>query len=191
MERNYLDQKIRKIPNFPKEGILFYDVTTLFEDAEVFKKVIDELSQPYAGQKIDKIVGIDARGFLLASTMAYKLGAGISIVRKKGKLPYKTHFATYQKEYGPDTIEMHEDTIKPGEKVIIVDDLLATGGTMLATIDLVKQMGGEIVGIDFVINLTFLPGEKLLKENGYSIHYLISYDNEDVKKADQNWPAFC
>ncbi|OGY44953.1 MAG: adenine phosphoribosyltransferase [Candidatus Buchananbacteria bacterium RIFCSPHIGHO2_02_FULL_38_8] len=186
MERNYLDQKIRKIPNFPKEGILFYDVTTLFEDAEVFKKVIDELSQPYAGQKIDKIVGIDARGFLLASTMAYKLGAGISIVRKKGKLPYKTHFATYQKEYGPDTIEMHEDTIKPGEKVIIVDDLLATGGTMLATIDLVKQMGGEIVGIDFVINLTFLPGEKLLKENGYSIHYLISYDNEDVKKADQN-----
>ena len=181
MDRGYLDQRIRKVPNFPKEGILFYDVTTLFEDAEALKLMIDELCRSYAGQKIDKIVGIDARGFLLASTMAYILGAGVSIVRKKGKLPYKTRFATYEKEYGPDTIEMHEDTIKPGEKVIIVDDLLATGGTMLATIDLVKQLGGDIIGIDVIVNLTFLPGEKLLKEQGYDLHYLIDYDNEEVK----------
>ena len=180
MDRVYLDQRIRKVPNFPKKGILFYDVTTLFEDAPAFKKMIDELVKPYQGQKIDKVVGIDARGFLLASTMAYLLNAGVSIVRKKGKLPYKTRFATYEKEYGPDTIEMHEDTIKSGEKVVIVDDLLATGGTMLATIDLVKQLGGEIVGIDFIVNLTFLPGEKLLKEKGYDIHYLIDYDNEKV-----------
>ena len=180
MDKAYLDQRIRKVPNFPKEGILFYDVTTLFEDAECFKKMIDEMSKPYEGQKIDKVVGIDARGFLLASTMAYKLNSGISIVRKKGKLPHKTKQASYEKEYGPDIIEMHEDTIKPGEKVIIVDDLLATGGTMLAAIDLVKQMGGEIIGIDFIINLSFLPGLKKLQEQGYPVRYLIDYDNEKV-----------
>ena len=181
MDRGYLDQRIRKVPDFPKEGVLFYDVTTLFEDAEAFRNIIDEMCQPYEGQKIHKIVGIDARGFLLASTMAYKLGAGISIVRKKGKLPHKTRFASYEKEYGLDTVEMHEDTIKPGEKVIIVDDLLATGGTMLTTVDLVEQMKGDILGIHFIINLTFLPGERLLKERGHPIHYLIDYDNEEVK----------
>ena len=179
MDRDYLDQRIRKVPNFPKEGILFYDVTTLFEDAECLKKIIDTLCQKYEGQKIDKVVGIDARGFLMASTMAYLLDAGVSIVRKKGKLPYKAKQASYEKEYGPDTIEMHEDTIKPGEKVIIADDLLATGGTMLATIDLVKQMGGEIIGIDFIINLSFLPGGEKLKD--YPVSYLIDYDNEEVK----------
>jgi adenine phosphoribosyltransferase len=179
MDRDYLDQRIRKIPSFPKEGILFYDVTTLFEDAECFKKMIDEMCQKYEGQKIDKVVGIDARGFLLASTIAYKLGAGVSVVRKKGKLPYKAKQASYEKEYGPDTIEMHEDTIKSGEKVVIVDDILATGGTMLATIDLVKQMSGEIMGIDFIINLSFLPGLEKLK--GYPVSYLIEYDNEEVK----------
>ena len=122
-------------------------------------------------------IGIDARGFLLASAIAYKLGAGISIVRKKGKLPYKTRFASYEKEYGPDTVEMHEDTIKPDEKVIIVDDLLATGGTMLTTVDLVKQMKGDILGIHVIINLKFLSGERLLKERGNRIHRLIDYDN--------------
>ncbi|MBU1165007.1 adenine phosphoribosyltransferase [Patescibacteria group bacterium] len=182
MDKSYLDQRIRKVPNFPKQGILFYDVTTLFEDAQAFKMMIDALCKPYEGQKIDKIVGIDARGFLMASAMAYILGAGVSIVRKKGKLPYKTRMASYEKEYGPDTIEMHEDTIKKGEKVIIADDLLATGGTMLATIDLVEQLGGDIVGIDLIVNLTFLPGEKLLTEKGYKVNYLIDYDNEDIKE---------
>ena len=180
MDRAYLDRRIRKIPNFPKEGILFYDVTTLFEDAACFKQMIDELCKNYEGKKIDKVVGIDARGFLLASTMAYKLNAGISVVRKKGKLPHKTKQASYEKEYGPDIVEMHEDTIKPGEKVVIADDLLATGGTMSAAIDMVKQMGGEIVGIDFIINLSFLPGLEKLREFGYPVHFLVDYDNEKV-----------
>ena len=181
MDKKYLDQRIRKVPNFPKEGILFYDITTLFEDKEAFKKMVDELCAQYQGQAIDKIVGVDARGFLLASVMAYKLDAGIAIVRKQGKLPFKTKQASYEKEYGPDTIEMHEDTIKPGEKVLIVDDLLATGGTMLATVDLVEQLGGKIIAIDFIVNLSFLPGLEKLKTKGYQVNYMIDYDNEDIK----------
>jgi adenine phosphoribosyltransferase len=180
MDKNYLDLKIRRIPHFPKQGILFYDITTLFEDAEAFRQVINELCRQHEQEKIDKVVGIDARGFLIASAMAYKLGAGISIVRKQGRLPHKTKKASYEKEYGPDIIEMHEDTIKPGEKVIIVDDLLATGGTMLAAADLVKQLGGVILGIDFVINLAFLPGLKKLKEQGYKVNHLIDFDSEAV-----------
>ncbi|MDD5109759.1 MAG: adenine phosphoribosyltransferase [Patescibacteria group bacterium] len=180
MDRNFLDQRIRKIPDFPKPGVLFYDITTLFEDAQAFREVMDVLSANYAGKKVDKVVGIDARGFLLASVMAYKLNAGISIVRKKGKLPYKTKSASYEKEYGPDVIEMHEGTIKPGESVVIADDLLATGGTMLSTVQLVEQMGGKIMGIDFIIALTFLPGLKKLQARGFPVHYLIDYDHEKV-----------
>jgi len=112
MERDYLDKRIRKINNFPKPGIIFYDITTLFEDGQAFKKIIDFISNQYRNKKIDKVVGIDARGFLLASAIAYKLGAGISIVRKEGKLPYKANKVSYRKEYGFDTIEMHNDTIK-------------------------------------------------------------------------------
>ncbi len=181
MNTAWLDKKIRKIPNFPKEGILFYDITTLFEDGKAFKKIIDEICQKYQNDQIDKVVGIDARGFLLASAIAYNLKAGISIVRKKGKLPYKTKVASYEKEYGPDTIEMHEDSIKPTDKVLIVDDLLATGGTMLATIDLVEKMGGKIKGIEFIINLSFLPGLSLLKQKGYRIGYMIDYKSETLK----------
>ncbi len=178
--REYFDQRIRKIINFPKAGILFFDVTTLFEDAEAFRIIIDEMVERYTGQKIDKVVGIDARGFLLASALAYKLGAGISVVRKKGKLPFTTIGANYEKEYGLDTIEMHNDTIKSGEAVIIADDLLATGGTILASVDLVEQLGGRIVGIEFLVNLSFLPGYEKLKARGYLANYLISYDNEKV-----------
>ena len=177
---NYFDRLIRKIPNFPKEGILFYDVTTLFEEAEAFKLIIDQMAERYLGKKIDKIVGIDARGFLLASALAYKIGAGISVVRKKGKLPFKTIGASYEKEYGFDIIEMHEDTIKPGETVVIADDLLATGGTILATVDLVEQLGGKIVGIEFLVNLSFLPGYEKLIKRGYRANYLVDYDNEKV-----------
>ncbi|RJQ31443.1 adenine phosphoribosyltransferase [Candidatus Parcubacteria bacterium] len=180
MDKIYLDQRIRKIPNFPKKGILFYDVTTIFEDAGCFKKMIDEMAARYEGQKIDKVVGIDARGFLLAATLAYKLGAGISVVRKKGKLPSRCISSTYEKEYGPDTVEMHDDTIKPEEKVIIADDLLATGGTMLAAVEMVKKMGGEIAGIEFIINLSFLPGLKKLEEAGYRANFLIDYISEKV-----------
>src|SRR3989338_964377 len=164
IDRKYLDDRIRKISDFPKPGILFYDITTLFEDARAYKKIIDAICSHYKNNKIDKIVGIDARGFLLASTMAYILDAGVSIARKKGKLPFQTMSVTYEKEYGPDVIEMHKDTIKPRENVVIVDDLLATGGTILSTIDLVKQLGGNIIGIDFVICLTYLPGLKKLHD---------------------------
>ena len=176
-----LDSKIRKVPNWPKEGILFYDITTLLEDPEAFRYVVDKMIEPFKNEKIDKIVAIDARGFLLATPIALELNVGVCLVRKKGKLPYKTIEASYQKEYGPDTITMNEDTIKPGEKVLIVDDLLATGGTMLATVDLIKQLGGEIVGIDLIINLSFLSGLAKLKERGLDVHYLIEYDNEEVK----------
>jgi len=180
IEKNYLDKKIRKIPNFPKEGILFYDITTLFEDAEALRLMADDIAGKYIGRKIDKVVGIDARGFLLASILAYKLEAGVAIVRKKGKLPYKTIDASYEKEYGTDTIEMHIDAIKHGETVVVVDDLLATGGTMLATVDLVERLGGKILGLEFVVNLSFLSGLDKLKNKNYPISYLIDYDSETM-----------
>ncbi len=180
VELTQFDRLIRKIPNFPKEGILFYDVTTLFEDAEAFKLIIDQMAERYAGKKINKVVGIDARGFLLASALAYKIGAGISVVRKKGKLPFKTISANYEKEYGQDIIEMHEDTIRPGERVVIADDLLATGGTILATVDLVERLSGKIEGIEFLVNLSFLPGYEKLIARGYRANYFLDYNNEKV-----------
>ena len=178
MDKDYLDQGIRKVPNFPKEGILFYDVTTLFEDAEAFKKMIDELIKPYQGQKIDKIVGIDARGFLLASAMAYLLGAGVSIVRKKGKLPFDTIEQEYTLEYASNVIQMHKDAVKKGEKIALIDDLLATGGTALATCNLIEELGGEIKKTCFIVDLPFLDGSKKLKEKGYQVESLVSYDSE-------------
>lgn len=171
-----LKSKIREIPDWPKVGVNFKDITTLLEDKEAFRYVVDKLAEPYAGKGIDKVVGIDARGFLLASAIAYKLGAGVSIVRKKGKLPHKTIARDYTLEYASNTIEMHEDTIKPGEKVVIVDDLVATGGTIEATAQLVEQMGGKIEGISFIIDLPFLGGSKKIEK--YKTHYLVSYDHE-------------
>lgn len=166
--------KIREIPDWPQKGVNFKDITLLIEDSRAFRKVIDELARPYLAKKIDKIVGIDARGFILASALAYKLKSGIAIVRKKGKLPLKTVSRKYALEYGSNTIEMHKDTILPGEKVLLVDDLLATGGTMKATVDLVKELKGKIVGIDFLIELSFLKGRKKLK--GYKIRSLAKYN---------------
>lgn len=178
-----LDQKIRKIPDWPKPGVLFYDVTTLFEDKETFRYMINELCRPYEGMRIDKIVGIDARGFLLASTMAYKLNAGLSIVRKKGKLPYRTINKDYSLEYGSGTVEMHEDTIKPGEKVVIVDDLIATGGTMKAAVEMVEELGGEVIGVSWIVDLPFLGGSERIKN--YNCHCLIKYDSEKIKANEQ------
>lgn len=169
-----LKTKIREIPDWPKKGVNFKDITPLLEDKEAFNYVINKLAEPYLGQQIDKVVGIDARGFLLASAVAYKLGAGISIARKKGKLPYKTVAHDYTLEYSSNTMEMHEDTIKSGEKVVIIDDLVATGGTMEATLELVEQMGGKIEGISFIIDLPFLGGSKKIIK--YQKHWLISYD---------------
>jgi len=169
-----IKSKIREIPDWPKKGVNFKDITPLIEDSRVFRKVIDKLARPYLKKKIDKIVGIDARGFLLASALAYKLKAGIAIVRKKGKLPAKTVSKRYALEYGSNTIEMHRDTILPGERVLLVDDVLATGGTMAATVDLVKKLRGKIIGIDFLIELTFLNGRQRLK--GYKIRSLAKYN---------------
>lgn len=174
-----LDKHIRKIPNWPKEGILFYDITTALENGEVFKWMIDELAENFRDQKIDKIVGIDARGFLLAAGLAYKWGIGISLVRKKGKLPYEVIRKDYVLEYASNTIEMHKDTIKPGETVLVIDDLVATGGTITAACGLVEEMGGEVVGVGFVIDLPFLGGSKKLGK--YKTVSLVSYDSETVK----------
>jgi adenine phosphoribosyltransferase len=171
-----LKLKIREIENWPIKGVSFKDITTLFQDKATLKYVVDELCKPYKHKKIDKIVAIDARGFLLATAMAYKMETGVCLVRKKGKLPYKTIKASYKKEYGLDTLTMHQDTIKSNEKVLIVDDLIATGGTMKATIRLVEKLKGKIVGIAFIIDLPFLGGSKKFKK--YKLHYLVSYESE-------------
>lgn len=167
---------IREVPDWPKPGVNFKDITTLLEDKEVFKYLIDKLCEPYLGKNVDKLVAIDARGFILASAMAYKLNTGVCLVRKKGKLPYKTKSRDYDLEYASETIEMHEDTIKPEEKVVIVDDLVATGGTILATCELVEELKGDIVGISFIIDLPFLGGSKKIEK--YNLNYLVSYESE-------------
>jgi len=168
-----IKSKIKEIPDWPKKGVNFKDITPLIEDGRAFKKIIDAMAKPYLGRKIDKIVGIDARGFILAAALAYKLKSGIAIVRKKGKLPSKKVSQKYALEYGSNTIEMHKDTILAGEKVLLVDDLLATGGTMAATIGLVEKLKGKIISVDFLIELTFLNGRKKLK--GYKIRSLAKY----------------
>ncbi len=168
-----LKHYIREIPDWPQKGVNFKDITPLLLNPKAFRFAIDEMAKPYLNQKIDVICGIDARGFILASALAYKLGTGLAIIRKKGKLPWKTVSREYILEYATSTIEMHEDAIKPGQKVLLVDDVLATGGTMAATVDLVRQVGGEITGIAFLVILNELRGEEKLK--GYIIHTLIRY----------------
>ena len=159
-----LKQIIRDIPDFPKKGIIFKDITTLLQDAKSYQRMVDLLAHRYIGQRIDKVVGVEARGFIIGSVLAYKLGAGVVLVRKPGKLPSETFSKTYDLEYGTDTLEIHKDAIKPGEKILIADDLLATGGTMAAVVDMVKQQGGEIVECCFMTELTFLEGRKRLPE---------------------------
>ncbi|MBI4218336.1 MAG: adenine phosphoribosyltransferase, partial [Elusimicrobia bacterium] len=164
---------IRDIPDFPKKGIIFKDITTLLSRGDIFKQVVDQIADHFKSKKIDTVTGIESRGFIFGAPVAYKLDAGLVPIRKKGKLPYKTISATYSLEYGTDTLEMHEDAIQPGTKVLIVDDLLATGGTARATAELVEKAGGTIVGLAFVIELEFLKGRKNL--NGYDIFSLIKY----------------
>ena len=161
---------IRNIPDFPKQGILFRDITTLLKEKKAFKKAVDEVAGRFKGKKIDSVVAIESRGFILGGALADRLGTGFVLVRKKGKLPWKTRSVTYELEYGTDTLEMHEDAVKPGDKVLIVDDLIATGGTVKAVVDLVKQLGAKIVGTAFLIELTDLKGrEKLNKLPFYSL----------------------
>lgn len=167
---------IREVPDWPIKGVNFKDITTLLQDPKLFRYVVDAMLKPFSDMKIDKIVAIDARGFLLATPIAYKLGCGVSLVRKEGKLPYKTIKETYEKEYGEDVLTMHEDTIKKGEHVLIVDDLLATGGTLQAAVKMVERLGGKVAGISLIVDLPFLGGSESLAK--YKLHYLVSYDGE-------------
>src|SRR5262245_42237331 len=157
-QMDLLKSKIRNVPDFPKAGILFYDVTTLLRDPTGFRLAIDMLSTPYRDRGISLVVGIESRGFILGSAVADRIGAGFGPVRKVGKLPADKIRATYQLEYGSDSLEMHRDAISPGQRVLIVDDLLATGGTAHATVDLVRQLGGEVIGIAVLIELVELNG---------------------------------
>ena len=168
-----LKDTIRDIQDFPKKGIVFKDITTLIGQGEPFHHAIDQIAAYFQNKGIQKVVGIESRGFIIGAPLAYKLKAGLVPIRKKGKLPYKTISATYQLEYGTDTLEMHEDAFTAGENVLLVDDLLATGGTMSATIDLVNRLGGKIVGLGFIIELGFLNGRDKLK--GHDIFSLIKY----------------
>jgi adenine phosphoribosyltransferase len=168
-----LKEHIRNIPDFPKKGILFRDITTLLKDKQAFKSAIDTLVKKYKSKKIDKVVAVEARGFILGGAIAHCLGAGFVPVRKKGKLPWKTNSITYDLEYGTDTLDMHDDAIKPNNRVLIIDDLLATGGTIKAVIDLVKQSQGKIIGIGFLIELTGLKGAQKLKD--YPLYSVIKY----------------
>ena len=155
---------IRDIPDFPKLGIIFKDITTLLQDAQSYQRTIDLIAHRYIGKRIDKVVGVEARGFVVGSALAYKLCAGVVLVRKPGKLPSETYSKTYDLEYVTDTLEIHKDSIKPGERILIADDLLATGGTMTAVVDMVQNMGGEIVECCFMAELDFLDGRKRLPE---------------------------
>jgi adenine phosphoribosyltransferase len=168
-----LKELIRNIPDFPKKGILFRDITTLLQDGTQFRRAINIIAKHYQGKKIDKIVAVESRGFIIASPLAYKFKAGIIPVRKKGKLPYKTIEATYELEYGTDTLQMHADAFPPGAHILIVDDLLATGGTAKAVIELVKKLKGKVVGVCFLIELTDLKGREKLE--GYEVHSVIKY----------------
>lgn len=175
-----IKSKIREIPDWPQRGVSFKDITPLLQNKYVFRKTIDILASPYLGKKIDKIVGIDARGFILAAALAYKLKTALAIVRKKGKLPAKTISQAYSLEYDSNILEMHEDAILPCEKILLVDDVLATGGTMKAAINLVEKLKGKIVGVDFLIELDYLKGRKNIK--GYKIRSLVKYHSTLQKK---------
>ena len=165
MTTELIKSKIRDIPDFPREGIIFKDITTVLKDPEAFKHAIDSLAKHYEKQKLDYIAGIEARGFIFGSALAYKMGIGFIPIRKPGKLPHKTETVSYDLEYGKDSLEIHCDAVEPGEKVLIVDDLLATGGTADAAIKLVKKIGGIVAGIAFVVELEFLEGRKKLPQD--------------------------
>ena len=170
-----LKKMIREIPDYPKPGILFYDLTTLLQDPEGFHMLVDRLCGHYEGKPVDIVAGIEARGFIFAPALAYRLGAGFVPVRKPKKLPWKTASVTYQLEYGADTLEIHEDAIKKGQRVLLCDDLLATGGTAVAAINLIRKLGGEVVGAAFAVELNFLNGRAKLP--GFDVFSLLKYDS--------------
>jgi adenine phosphoribosyltransferase len=171
-----LKEKIRSIPDFPKKGIVFRDITPLISDGSAFRQAVDEMAKKYEGMQIDTILGAEARGFIFGAALAYKLGCGFIPVRKPGKLPYKTCKVSYDLEYGSNTVEMHTDAVKAGDNILIVDDLVATGGTARAQAKLVKDCGGKVAGFCFLVELEFLNPRKLLE--GYDVFSLIKYDSE-------------
>jgi adenine phosphoribosyltransferase len=173
---DFLLSAIRTIPDYPKPGILFRDITTLLGNARAFRRSIDELVHPYAGRKIDKIAGIEARGFILGGAVAHQLSAGFIPIRKKGKLPRETVRVAYSLEYGLDEMEMHKDAVAPGEKVILVDDLIATGGTAEAAVRLLRQMGADVVAACFVIDLPDLGGRARLEALDVYVRTLIAFE---------------
>ena len=173
MNMDHLKQKIRHVPDFPKAGILFYDITTLLQDAAGFRAAVDSLSLPFKSSGIDVVIGIESRGFIFGSAVADRIGAGFTPVRKPGKLPSKTVRATYALEYGTDALEIHDDAVRKGQRVLIVDDLLATGGTARATRDLVRKLGGEVHALAFLIELVGLDGRSKLA--GENVHTVLKY----------------
>jgi adenine phosphoribosyltransferase len=173
MNMDHLKKKIRHVPDFPKPGILFYDITTLLQDPEGFRMAIDSIALPFQDERVDLVVAIESRGFIFGAAVADRIGAGFTPVRKPGKLPWTTMKATYDLEYGSDTLEMHEDAIRKGQRVLIVDDLLATGGTARATMELVKRQRGEVLALAFLIELSALNGRSRLA--GERVHAVLKY----------------
>lgn len=176
MDGNDLKSAIRTIPDYPKPGILFRDITTLLGDARAFRRAVDEMVQPWAGMKIDKVAGIEARGFILGGAVAHQVSAGFVPIRKKGKLPHATVRVAYSLEYGIDEMEMHRDAVSPGERVILVDDLIATGGTAEGAVKLLRQMGAEIIAACFVIDLPDLGGAAKLRKLDVPVRTLVSFE---------------
>ena len=175
LNADQLKKLIREVPDFPKKGILFYDITTLLKDKVGFATLIDKFSEYYISQDVDLVLGMEARGFIFGPALAYRLNAGFVPVRKPKKLPAQTARVTYDLEYGTDTLEIHQDAVQPGQRVIIVDDLLATGGTAAACVELVKSIGGEVAGLAFVVELDFLKGRQKL--SGLDVFSLLHYNS--------------
>lgn len=176
MVNNLLKEKVRNVPDFPKKGIVFRDITTLLKDAEAFQKAVNLFVKKYKDKQIQKVVGIESRGYIIGAALAYRLNAGFVPIRKPGKLPAATIREQYKLEYGTDAVEIHKDAINSGERILIHDDLLATGGTINAACKLVESLDGNIIGVSFLIELAFLNGRKLL--NDYEVYSLITYDEE-------------
>lgn len=170
-----LKSKIRSVPDFPKAGILFYDITTLLSDKEGFQQCIDELTRPFETTSVDVVVGVESRGFIIGGAVADRLGAGFVPVRKKGKLPFTTVRETYDLEYGTDCLEIHSDAVQPGQRVLIIDDVLATGGTAAATTALVRRLGGDVQSLAFLVELAFLNGRARLGNE--TIHSVLKYSS--------------
>lgn len=175
---DHIKKKIRTIPHFPKHGVMFRDITTLLQDSQGLKDVVKEFKERYKDSKIDVVAGIEARGFILGGVLAHELGVGFIPLRKKGKLPHKTESITYDLEYGTDTIEVHVDAIKPGENVLLVDDLLATGGTSIAAARLIEKLGGNVVECAFIVDLPDVGGRKKLEAAGYKQFSLVEFEGE-------------